>query len=170
MPWNDTDVPLAILVTFRCYGTWLHGDERGSVDRHNNIYGTPRIPPSLSWEKFNEKLRNRKPVVLNAEQRASVQKAIVETCAIRNWTLHARNVRTNHAHSVIYAGDTSPSRVLSALKANATRQMRQDGCWNSEESPWVEKGSKRLLWNERSVERAVNYVLFGQGDDLPDFD
>ena len=23
--WNDTDMPLAYLITFRCYGTWLHG-------------------------------------------------------------------------------------------------------------------------------------------------
>ena len=31
--WNDTDIPLAYLISFRCYGTWLHGDERGSIDR-----------------------------------------------------------------------------------------------------------------------------------------
>jgi len=28
--WNDTDIALAHLITFRCHGTWLHGDERGS--------------------------------------------------------------------------------------------------------------------------------------------
>ena len=169
MPWNDTDVPLAILVTFRTYGTWLHGDERGSVDRHNNIYGTPRIPPSRAWKNFNDSILKREPIILDAEQRASVEKAIISTCDIRNWILHALNVRTNHAHSVIYAGEAAPSGVLRALKANATRQIRDDGCWTLAESPWVEKGSKRLLWNEQSVERAVDYVLFGQGDDLPDF-
>jgi hypothetical protein len=26
------------------------------------------------------------------------------------------------------------------------------------------------LWNEKSVARAIDYVLYGQGDDLPDFD
>jgi hypothetical protein len=59
---------------------------------------------------------------------------------------------------------------LNAFKANSTRIMRQDGCWNSESSPWVDKGSQRNLWNERSVERAIDYVLYGQGEDLPDFD
>jgi REP element-mobilizing transposase RayT len=170
MPWNDTDVPLAILVTFRCYGTWLHGDTRGSVDRHNNIYGTQRIPHSSPWERFNRSILNREPVKLNSTQRASVEKGIIATCVTRNWILHAMNVRTNHAHIVVYAGETAPSRVLTALKANATRQMREDGCWMHAESPWVEKGSKRLLWNERAVERAVHYVVFGQGDELPDFD
>jgi hypothetical protein len=48
--------------------------------------------------------------------------------------------------------------------------MREDGCWKMEHSPWVDKGSRRNLWNEGSVERAIDYVLNGQGDDLPDFD
>ncbi|MGH9961065.1 MAG: hypothetical protein ACREBC_28755 [Pyrinomonadaceae bacterium] len=60
--------------------------------------------------------------------------------------------------------------VLNALKANATRQLRQDGLWPHPFSPWADKGSKRLSWNERSVARAIDYVLNGQGDDLPDFD
>ena len=29
---------------------------------------------------------------------------------------------------------------------------------------------QRYLWNERSVAQAIEYVLYGQGDDLPDFD
>jgi hypothetical protein len=39
--WNDTDLPLGYLITFRCYGTWLHGDERGSIDRFHNRYSPP---------------------------------------------------------------------------------------------------------------------------------
>jgi hypothetical protein len=38
------DIPLAYFFTFRAYGTWLHGDERGSVDRFHNQYGTPFRP------------------------------------------------------------------------------------------------------------------------------
>ena len=95
---------------------------------------------------------------------------MLETCAIRNWHLHAINVRTNHAHAVIAAGGKKPEIVLNALKANATRQMRENGLWNYDYSPWAEKGSKRRLWNERSVANAIDYVLIGQGDDLPNFD
>lgn len=39
-----------------------------------------------------------------------------------------------------------------------------------ERGPWAEKGSKRYLWSERSVTQAIDYVLYGQGDELPDFD
>ena len=59
---------------------------------------------------------------------------------------------------------------MTAFKANATKQMRNDEGWHFEHSPWAEKGSKRNLWNERSIANAIDYVLNGQGDDLPDFD
>jgi hypothetical protein len=42
---ND-HTPLAYFIMFRSYGTWLHGDSRGSVDRLHNTYGTPRLPPN----------------------------------------------------------------------------------------------------------------------------
>ena len=58
--------------------------------------------------------------------------------------------------------------VLNALKANATRQMREAGCWPYEHSPWVEGGSKRYLWTESSVQAAIVYVLDRQGATLPD--
>jgi hypothetical protein len=32
------------------------------------------------------------------------------------------------------------------------------------------KAAKGDCWNEQSVARAIDYVVNGQGDDLPDFD
>ncbi len=48
--------------------------------------------------------------------------------------------------------------------------MKQDGSWRMDYSPWVDKGSRRYLWNERSLEQAIDYVMNGQGDEFPDFD
>jgi hypothetical protein len=48
--------------------------------------------------------------------------------------------------------------------------MRQEGSWGRQESPWVDRGSKRYLWTERSVQQAIDYVVNGQGGELPDFD
>ena len=92
--WNDTDIPLAHLITFRCYGTWLHGDGRGALDRFHNQYKSPYIPANYDWLRHNEKNLKHEPVRLNA--------------------------------------------------------------WPAEHSPWVTRGS--------------DYVLYGQGDELPDFD
>ena len=35
--------PCGYLITFHTYGTWLHGDSRGSIDRINNIPGIPML-------------------------------------------------------------------------------------------------------------------------------
>lgn len=168
--WNDTNVPLAVFFTFRTHGTWLHGDDRGSVDRNNNIYRTPPIPSSARWKKYNEALLKDPPVRLDADRRRSTEIGIRCLCDRRGFYLHAVNVRTNHVHSVINILGKDPDPVLSALKAYATRQMRADGCWTSETSPWAEKGSRRRLWNERSVWEACDYVVNRQGADLTQYD
>ncbi len=168
--WNHTDQPLALLITFRCRGTWLHGDERGSIDRFHNVHGSPRIKANSDWKNYNTTLLKGEPAYLSMTRRSAVEKAIKETCKIRNWLMYALNIRTNHGHCVIAPGGHKPSLVLHALKANATRQMREDKCWEFPYSPWVDKGSVRRLWNERHIEAAVNYVLYGQGEDLPKFD
>src|SRR6185369_11228899 len=102
-------------------GTWLHGDDRGSIDRFHKRYGAPYLSRSDAWERHNRKQRKSDPFILGARERKSVQKAIRETCSIRNWHLHAINVRTNHVHIVVTA-NRKPGLVLDAFKANATRQ------------------------------------------------
>lgn len=168
--WNDTDIPLAYLITFRCYGTWLHGDERGSVNRFQNQYQTPFVEPNENWRMYNEKCLKSEVVSLDAKRRKSIEEAIREVCDYRNWLLRAVNVRTNHVHIVVSIGETSSEKALNDFKSYSTRKMRQNGCWSSEKSPWVDKGSRRYLWNERSIEIAVDYVVNGQGEDLPQFD
>ena len=167
--WNDTDTPLAYFISFRTYATWLHGDKRGSIDRFHNRFRSPYIPPNEKWHAYNARRLKAKPLVLGAKERKSIKQAIRDTCAIRKWCLQAINVRTNHVHTVVTANQNA-DLVLNAFKANATRQLRQGGLWSHPFSPWVDKGSKRKLWNEQSVANAVAYVLYDQGNDLPDFD
>jgi REP element-mobilizing transposase RayT len=164
--WNHTDVPLGYLISFRTYGTWLHGDERGSTDRFHNAFRTPHIVPNEKWQQHNQRCLQSQPLRLNAAQRRSVENAIRETSDYRRWHLRAVTVRTNHVHVVISIGSAPPATALNALKANSTRQMREDGNWRNKHSPWSDKGSQKHLWNEQSIAQAVDYVLNGQGGDL----
>jgi REP element-mobilizing transposase RayT len=76
------------------------------------------------------------------------------------------NVRTNHVHAVVTA-DKKPEAVLNALKANATRMMREARVWNSGElSPWAFRGSKKRLWDEKQLADAIAYVDCDQGEPL----
>lgn len=133
----DSDpIPLAYLITFRSYGTWLHGDKRGSTDRFHNVYGKPHLPPSERRRQYERALMSSPRVILNSRQRAAVEQGIRETCKVRMWRLWAFNIRTNHVHSVVSA-NCKAWQVLNALKANATRSLRQAGCWRSDVSPWA---------------------------------
>ena len=161
--WNYTDSPLAYFISFRTYGTWLHGDKRGSIDRHHNSYGAPYIEPNEKWRHYNQQLLKEKPLILNARQRRLVEDAVRETCRIRKWSLLAINVRTNHAHTVVSARCKS-KLVLNAFKANATRKLREEWLWRSKRSPWAFKGSRRKLWTQKSLDRTIDYVRYGQGD------
>jgi len=159
------DAPVGFLITFRCYGTWLHGDERGSIDRQHRRYGTPTLPPSPQREERNRRLMKQPPVKLDSRQRPVVESAIKKTCTIRGWRLCAISVRTNHVHAVIGA-NKKPEAIMSALKANATRALREAGIWPSDLSPWEVRGSKKYLWDEEELANAISYVASGQGEPL----
>ena len=157
--------PHGYLITFRAHGTWLHGDERGSIDRFHNGYGTPYISPDARWHRYIEQTMKLEPIHLDRARRAAISDAIKETCELRNWNLYADNVRTNHVHVVVSAPQ-HPEVVLRALKSNATRKMRETGCWTSTQTPWAQKGSKRWLWTYQQLQRAIAYVVDGQGAPL----
>jgi len=78
------------------------------------------------------------------------------------WTV---SVRTNHIHTVISA-NKKPEAILSALKANATRTMRESGVWKSELSPWSFGGSKKYLWDDKGLADAIAYVDGAQGQPI----
>ena len=162
---NDSHVPAAYLITFRTYGTWLHGDERGSVDRTHNRYGDSLIGGNERWRKHNRESMKRSPVRLNADKREAVEEGIQETCSRRKWTLWSLNVRSNHLHAVVTAF-CNPDKVMNAFKANATRKLREAGLCGANEKPWVRGGSKKYLWTERELNNAIAYVMYDQGEPL----
>ena len=166
--WNDTEEPIAYLITFRTYGTWLAGDERGSIDRYHNRFGGPCAVVSSEREAVHASRLKSPPFLLNARCRELVEDAIREVSEYRSWPLLAISVRTNHAHVVVSAVSAS-AKMLNAYKAYSTRKIRDAGEWDHKHSPWVDKGSRRCLWTEAHVLAAVNYVVNGQGGPLPDF-
>jgi hypothetical protein len=168
--WDENEFPIAYLITIRTYGTWLHGDGRGSVDRHGrNLYGTPRLATNPALEKIMRAEMKAQPFILNAAQRIAVHREIENVCDRRSYYLRALNVRTNHLHSVASAA-RKPEGIIIGLKANATRALREQGLVLPETEVWSRGGSRRYLWTPRSVELAIDYTLNQQGENLVDFD
>lgn len=75
--------PLAYLISFRCHGTWLHGDPRGSVDPGHNLPGTPTLAPNAALEQWEAERLRHEPVLLDSPRRQVVERAIRATCAHR---------------------------------------------------------------------------------------
>ena len=167
--WDDNEWPLAYLITFRTYGTWLHGDDRLSVDLHGrNVYGTPKVRPRKEFVEVMAGNMTAKPFLLDARNRSLVDSAIREVCSVRSYRLSAMNVRTNHIHVVVSA-EVKPERLATAFKSYSTRKMRQAQTIPEDLRPWSRGESTRYLWKPRFVELAVDYVVDGQKDELPDF-
>ncbi|HMJ25893.1 MAG TPA: transposase [Pyrinomonadaceae bacterium] len=157
--------PLAFLITFRCYGTWLHGDERGSVDRRNfHRFGTPGMPANAKVAEDETLALKHPAIILNKAQRVVVENAIREVCEHRNYDLLAVNARTNHVHSVVSAS-CKPEHVMDTFKAYATRRLHEAGLLEPNIKPWARHGSTPYLWTEEAVEKAIDYVLNGQGEE-----
>lgn len=160
-----SDPILGYLLTWTCYGTRLHGDARGTVDRSHNGYGEPRLPASGLRVAFDAMRLAAPPFYLDAPRRHAVEQAIRRTCALQGWELFAVNVRTNHVHVVVRSPEL-PDRVMSSLKAWTTRGMAEKGLVDPGARVWTRGGSRRLLWTPARLEAAIDYVLNRQGDDL----
>ena len=167
---QDRSFALAYLITFRCYGTWLHGDERGTVGRRgSNVFGSPRIRLDKTLLEIDKRQMAAPPFELGSVERPLVEKAIIEVCAVRQYQLYALNVRTNHVHLVVNNGG-NVDRMMDSFKAYSTKALRKAGLLAMEAKPWSRHGSTRYLWTEEQVATAVDYVLNRQGAELPIFD
>ena len=155
----------AYLITFTTYGTWVHGDERGSVDREHNTPGTALLKPSAPRRRMVTELMKSNEVKLSREHRNIVQKTIGRVCAHFDWELHAANVRTNHVHVVVSAPE-SPERVMNVLKSWSTRSLVAAKLVERGTKMWTRHGSTRYLWKVRDVRTTCQYVCEGQGVDL----
>jgi REP element-mobilizing transposase RayT len=152
--------PLGFLLTWTTYGTWLHGDENGSVNRDNNVVGQPRIPANaIRVETLHAKL-SQPPLTLDNAMRATAEAGIRAHADFRGWLVVAANVRTNHAHVVIgRTGEYHPDEILKQLKGAATRLLRSSGLVEPVRRVWTDGGSKRWLNDDDSFAKAVDYVL-----------
>src|SRR5437762_1848655 len=120
---DDNDFPLAYFITFRCYGTWLHGDARGSMDPRHNLYREPPLLPNVVRERSARDRMKHAPTELTSAMRGVVDRSIREHAIEKDWIVHALSVRTNHVH-VVASADLRPEQIMAAMKARATRVLR----------------------------------------------
>ena len=160
-------LPSGFLLTWTTYGTWLHGDERGSVRRELKKHGWPKpkieADPAM-LQTMRRKLR-QEPFLIEPGARGIIEDTIKEVCEHRGWYLHAFNVRTNHVH-VVVSGEQSPRKMSGDIKAYCTRKLREKDLIDVGRRVWTDGGSTRYLWSADDLAGAIDYVKNRQGSEL----
>jgi len=148
--------PLAYFITWPTYGTWLPGDARGWVEYHHGW----KLPQE-QLEQYCRACMKDQQCLLSHDERKIVLAKVLETCEFRKWIHHASDCRSNHAHIVIVAGNTSPKKVRGDIKAWCTRRLREKSR-PKQKNWWAERGSIRFIWTEESLFSVVEYVTIAQ--------
>ena len=107
---------LAYHITFGTYGTRLHGDERGAVDRTLNRPGDPIVGRNEHWQRIERARLNFPPVLLTHAERVCIESIVPSICLRGQWRHHASAAREDHVHALLTA-DSEGKAVRRWLKA-----------------------------------------------------
>src|SRR2546425_12343799 len=97
------DRPLAYHVTFGTYGTRLHGDERGTVDRAMNKPGDPIIGADPGWWELERKKLRFDPVILRPDEMIYIESVVPSICTRGGWAHHIAAGGPDHVHVLLTA-------------------------------------------------------------------
>jgi REP element-mobilizing transposase RayT len=156
---------MTYFITFSCYGTHIHGDPEGSVDRNHNHYGAPLVGPNPHLLAAERRLMTQQPYEMDEPRRNAILAAIIDRCHQGDWHILAAHVRSNHVH-VVVDGKDKPEFVMSQLKSAASRRLNDLGFDDRTRKRWARHGSTRTLWDRETIEKAIAYVVDGQGEPM----
>jgi REP element-mobilizing transposase RayT len=156
---------ITAFISWTCYGQWLHGDTRGSVDREHNTVDTPWLPSDPDRHSLERDRMDQPAYVMDADRRRVVLAAIQNVCTHRGWTLHAVHVRARHVH-VVVTGAQMPELMLNDFKSYASRALNGAGFEDTPRKRWTRHGSTRYMNDDAYLAAAINYVLNTQGEPM----
>jgi len=158
--------PIAYFITFTTYGTWLHGDGRGSVDKEHNRFATEFIVPNAHLIQRRHTSLKDEQFELNKQERVVVLDAILEVCKFRQWLGYAVHVRSNHVHAVV-GSRVEPERIMNDFKSYATRAVKKYFDHYAETKRyWTRHGSTKYIWTQEMLASVMNYVKYEQGQPM----
>ena len=170
------------LLTSTTYGTWLPGDQRGSIAsvkerRSGDPLSAERQEhdqPGEAWELEMPGLWNAShtrmkglPVFLTLAHAQGLLTQLQETATYRNQMLLAVAIMANHFHLVVGVTDNpDPGKILGDFKSYGSRVLNRDFGCPASGTWWTAEGSKRKLPDENALLAATNYVLHKQPNPL----
>jgi REP element-mobilizing transposase RayT len=151
------EFPLAYHITFGTYGTRLHGDERGTVDRRTNQPGDPIIGRADDWQRMERARLNFSPRVFTVHDMILVERLLPTVCTRGGWDLHAGAAGPDHVHAVLTA-NADGEAVRKWLKRWLGQSLAQHIPLLDGETFWAECGSVKWIWTDDYLVQATDYV------------
>ena len=146
-------------LTFRTYGSWLPGDERGWVARDGQGLQAPR--PHL--KAHCSRAMRQPPMIFPSEMRSFIDSVIREYCQRRGWRVIALSVRSNHVHLLLYANRPALT-AMAQIKAAVTTSLRREELVERDRIVFSRGGSCRGCYTPLGFDRIRSYIVFGQDD------
>jgi len=170
--------PLAYHITFGTYGTRLHGDPRGTVDRKANKPGDPIIGAEPDWERMERSTLRFPSVLLDAGSRSFIDSVVPSLCDRGGWELHVCAAKPDHVHVLLTTSrEAKPVRrwlktwLSQALNERLNSEPPAEGADRDHRSrlgneggedrnrPWWSKGgSIKWVWDENYFDNVYSYI------------
>jgi REP element-mobilizing transposase RayT len=149
--------PLAYFISWGTYGTRLHGDPRGTVDRDHNERGTPVLGfDPIRWER-EKGLLKFPPVFFTREQMRFAESVIPEICERGHWNYLTCAAGPDHVHAVLdFPFD--PKAVRGLLKRWLGQELSNQWRLPAGATWWAESGSIRWAYEQDYLRNILNYV------------
>ena len=151
------DAPLAYHMTVGTYGTRLHGDPRGTVDRSHNRPGDPILGRDEDWQKEELSLLKFDPVVLAAPQRGFIEGIVPAICQRGGWEYHIVAARADHIH-VELSSKSEGQVVRRLLKRWLSEELSEHWPLPPGAVWWAECGSVKWIWDQWYFQNVYDYV------------
>ena len=149
--------PLAYHITFGTYGTRLHGDSRGTVDRRLNRPGDPIIGRDDAWRRVEARHLKYSPIVLSIPQRVHVENAIVPICRRGGWMYRQAACGPDHVH-VLLSAQREGKAVRRWMKRWLGEAMSARWPLAPGRSWWADGGSVKWIWSVKYLDNVADYI------------
>ncbi len=161
-------------VIFVTYGSWLPNDPRGSWSNFIGSWNlfrlgkpfpvkppdtsTHELPPDLQFKQKAGKLLRYPPVCFSGKQALAVAHGFAMAKKEGEYSIFACAILPEHVHLVIGRHpDRTIGRIVSHLKARATRQLSLEALWEKN-SVWANGYWKVFLDVDKDIRQAIQYT------------
>jgi hypothetical protein len=153
---DDNLFPLAYLITLRYYGTWLHGDGRGSYRRSAESRRV-RVPPRprLVTAETEQLIFPFNSIRVSGRLSKTLFEKYVFIAGLRCMRSTQERIMCTQASQLQCAGVD-----FGGFKSYATRALGTAGL-DKNIQPWSRHGSTVYLWKERHLNKGIEYVVLG---------